>query len=65
MRIIKTKNAKISDYFEPNFPKILVQAKVDEELHQKVKEKLKSQGRSLQELINASFQKYLNETQAE
>lgn len=65
MKIIKTKTAKISDYFEPEESRVLVQAKIEENLHQKVKEKLKSQGRSIQELVTASFQKYLNEHQGE
>ena len=65
MKVIKTKAAKISDYFEEELPTVVVQAKVEENLHKKVKEKLKSQGRSFQELIVASFQKYLNEPQGE
>ena len=59
------KKTKITDYLPQHENTLLVQAKIKEALHRKVREKLKAQGCTLQDLIVASFEKYLTESQGE
>ena len=59
------KKTRITDYLPQQETTLLVQAKIKETLHRKVKDKLKSQNCTLQDLIVASFEKYLTESQGE
>lgn len=59
------KKTKLTDFMPKQSETVLVQAKVKEELHKLVKAKLKSENYTIQELVNAAFEKYLTESPSE
>jgi hypothetical protein len=60
---MKKKEKSLSDYLPKKQSGILVQAKIPQSLHHEVKELLKQKELTIQELIVAAFQKFMDENQ--
>lgn len=56
------KENRIRDFFPvDSIPRVLVQARISKTLRDEVKASLKKEGRNWEELITASFEKFLEE----
>lgn len=58
----QTKLKNLNKYLKPKEEKILVQAKINKSLHDKVFEILQKEDRSLNEIVNALLQRFVDET---
>ena len=59
---MQTKLKNLNKYLKPKEEKILIQAKINKSLHEKVFEILKKEDRSLNEIVNALLQRFVDET---
>lgn len=51
----------LNKYLKPKEDKILIQAKIDKSLHEKINEILRKEDRSLNEVVNALLKRFVDE----